>query len=294
VTPRWRRSMPFPLPPAESVPPNRILSVAGKEQPVTSSGPPTISEMAPSERVAVITGASSGIGEATARGLKAAGFAVVLGARREERLMAVASELGGRGLPLDVRDPASIHAFVGAISAEYGQVEILINNAGLAAGLQPLAEGNDDDWVQMMETNVLGLLRVTKAMLPLLRRAPRAHIVNLGSVAGFEVYAGGVGYTASKHAVRAITKTLRLELMGEPIRVTEVEPGMVETEFSLVRFKGDQERASNVYKGMEPLTGADVADCIVWVVTRPPHVNIDEMVVRPIAQATVRDVARHS
>jgi len=245
-------------------------------------------------RVAVVTGASSGIGEATARGLRQAGFAVVLGARREDRLMAVARELGGRGLPLDVREPASIAAFVDAIAAEYGQVEILINNAGLAAGLQPLAEGNDGDWVQMMETNVLGLLRVTKAMLPLLRRAPQAHIVNLGSVAGFEVYPGGVGYTASKHAVRAITKTLRLELMGEPIRVTEVEPGMVETEFSLVRFKGDQERASNVYKGMQPLTGADVADCIVWAVTRPPHVNIDEMVVRPIAQATARDVARRS
>ena len=248
--------------------------------------------MPASDRIAVITGASSGIGEATARGLRSAGFFVVLGARREERLMAVARELGGRGFPLDVRDPASIEAFRAAIAAEYGQVEVLVNNAGLAAGLQPLAEGNDDDWVQMMETNVLGLLRVTRAMLPLLRRAPRAHIVNLGSVAGFEVYPGGVGYTASKHAVRAITKTLRLELMGEPIRVTEIEPGMVETEFSLVRFKGDQERASNVYKGMQPLTGADVADCIVWAVTRPPHVNVDEMVVRPIAQATARDVAR--
>ena len=250
--------------------------------------------MPASDRIAVITGASSGIGEATARGLRSAGFFVVLGARREERLMAVARELGGRGFPLDVRDPASIEAFTAAIAAEYGQVEVLVNNAGLAAGLQPLAEGNDDDWVQMMETNVLGLLRVTRAMLPLLRRAPRAHIVNLGSVAGFEVYPGGVGYTASKHAVRAITKTLRLELMGEPIRVSEIEPGMVETEFSLVRFKGDRERASTVYKGMEPLTGADVADCIVWVITRPPHVNVDEMVVRPIAQATVRDVARKS
>ena len=247
-----------------------------------------------SDRIAVVTGASSGIGEATARGLRDAGFFVVLGARREDRLMAVAHELGGRGLPLDVRDLASIDAFTAAIAAEYGQVEILINNAGLAAGLQPLAQGNDDDWVQMMETNVLGLLRVTRAMLPLLRRAPRAHIVNLGSVAGFEVYPGGVGYTASKHAVRAITKTLRIELMGEPIRVTEIEPGMVETEFSLVRFKGDQERASNVYQGMRPLTGADIADCIVWVVTRPPHVNVDEMVVRPIAQATARDVARKS
>src|SRR6267378_1312112 len=248
--------------------------------------------MAEPARIAVVTGASSGIGEATARGLREAGFFVVLGARRQDRLMTVARELGGRGLALDVRDPASIEAFTAAIAAEFGQVEVLVNNAGLAAGLQPLAEGNDDDWVQMMETNVLGLLRVTKAMLPLLRRAPRAHIVNLGSVAGFEVYPGGVGYTASKHAVRAITRTLRLELLGEPIRVTEVEPGMVETEFSLVRFKGDRERAASVYKGMQPLTGADVADCIIWAVTRPPNVNIDEMVVRPIAQATARDVAR--
>jgi len=250
--------------------------------------------MAEPARIAVVTGASSGIGEATARGLREAGFFVVLGARRQDRLMTVARELGGRGLALDVRDPASIEAFTAAIAAEFGQVEVLVNNAGLAAGLQPLAEGNDDDWVQMIETNVLGLLRVTKAMLPLLRRAPRAHIVNLGSVAGFEVYPGGVGYTASKHAVRAITKTLRLELMGEPIRVTEIEPGLVETEFSLVRFKGDRERASTVYKGIQPLTGADVADCIVWVVTRPAHVNVDEMVVRPIAQATARDVARKS
>ena len=240
----------------------------------------------------MVTGASSGIGEATARGLREAGFFVVVGARRQDRVMAIAQELGGRGLPLDVRDPASIEAFRAAIAAEFGQVEILVNNAGLAAGLAPLAEGNDDDWVQMMETNVLGLLRVTKAMLPLLRKAPRAHIVNLGSVAGFEVYPGGVGYTASKHAVRAITRTLRLELMGEPIRVTEIEPGMVETEFSLIRFKGDAKRASTVYQGMQPLTGADVADCIVWAVTRPPHVNVDEMVVRPIAQATTRDVAR--
>jgi NADP-dependent 3-hydroxy acid dehydrogenase YdfG len=240
----------------------------------------------------VVTGASSGIGEATARGLAREGFTLVLGARRRDRLEAVAHELGALAIPVDVRDLTSIHSFVGAIEARFPQVEILINNAGLAAGLQPLAEGNDDDWVQMMETNVLGLLRVTKAMLPLLRRAPRAHIVNLGSVAGFEVYPGGVGYTASKHAVRAITRTLRLELMGEPIRVTEIEPGMVETEFSLVRFKGDAQRAASVYQGMQPLTGSDVADCIIWAVTRPPHVNIDEMVVRPIAQATTRDVAR--
>jgi hypothetical protein len=250
--------------------------------------------MAASQRVAVVTGASSGIGEATARALAGAGFLVVIGARRDDRVRALAQEIGGRGLHLDVRDRGSIEDFVRAIDAEFHEVEILINNAGLAAGLQPLAEGSDDDWVQMMETNVLGILRVTKAMLPLLRRAPRAHIVNLGSVAGFEVYEGGVGYTASKHGVRAITRTLRLELLGEPIRVSEVSPGLVETEFSLVRFKGDQERAAAVYRGMQPLTGADIADCILWVVTRPPNVNIDELVVRPIAQATARarDVAR--
>jgi NADP-dependent 3-hydroxy acid dehydrogenase YdfG len=239
-----------------------------------------------------VTGASSGIGEATARALAGAGFQLVLGARRDDRVNALAAELGGRGFHLDVRDLASIQAFASEIKAAYRQIEVLINNAGLAAGLQPLAEGSDDDWVQMMETNVLGVLRVTKALLPLLRAAPRAHIINLGSVAGFEVYPGGVGYTASKHGVRAITRTLRLELMGEPIRVTEVMPGMVETEFSLVRFKGDRERAATVYKGMEPLTGADIADCILWCVTRPPNVNIDELVVRPIAQATTRDVAR--
>jgi NADP-dependent 3-hydroxy acid dehydrogenase YdfG len=258
---------------------------------VSSREPPTIN-IVPQQRVAVVTGASSGIGEATARALSTAGFHAVLGARRLERVRALASEIGGRGFELDVRQPASIAAFVKAITEEYQQVELLINNAGLAAGLQPLADGSEDDWVQMMETNVLGILRVTKALLPLLRRSPAAHIVNLGSVAGFEVYPGGVGYTASKHGVRAITKTLRLELMGEPIRVTEIAPGMVETEFSLVRFKGDRDRAAAVYQGMEPLTGADVADCILWVVTRPPHVNIDELVVRPIAQATTRDVAR--
>lgn len=239
-----------------------------------------------------MTGASSGIGEATARALAGAGFQVVLGARRDDRVSALAAELGGRGFHLDVRDLSSIQAFASEIEEAYGQIEILINNAGLAAGLQPLAEGSDDDWAQMMETNVLGVLRVTKALLPLLRAAPRAHIVNLGSVAGFEVYPGGVGYTASKHGVRAITRTLRLELMGEPIRITEVLPGMVDTEFSVVRFKGDRERAAAVYRGMEPLTGADIADCILWCVMRPPNVNIDELVVRPIAQATTRDVAR--
>ena len=245
-------------------------------------------------RVAVVTGASSGFGEATARSLAAEGFTLVVGARRMDRLAALAAETGARALSLDVRDLASIARFVESIGAEYGHIDVLVNNAGLSAGLDPVAEGQDDDWVQMMETNVLGVLRVTRACLPLLRKAERAHIVNLGSVARFEVYPGGVGYTASKHAVRAISKTLRLELLGEPIRVTEIAPGLAETEFSLVRFKGDRERAAAPYQGLQPLVATDIADCIVWVVTRPAHVNIDEIVVRPIGQATVRDYARRS
>jgi len=248
--------------------------------------------MSEARRIAVVTGASSGFGEATARSLANAGFTLVVGARRMDRLSVLAGEIGAHPLPLDVRDLESIAGFVEAIAREFGQVEILVNNAGLSAGLEPVADGHDDDWVQMMETNVLGLLRMTRACLPLLRRAPRAHIVNIGSVAGFEVYPGGVGYTASKHAVRAISRTLRLELLGEPIRVTEIAPGLAETEFSLVRFKGDRERAAAPYRGLKPLVAADVADCVLWVVTRPDHVNVDELVVRPIAQASTRDYAR--
>jgi len=244
------------------------------------------------ERIAVVTGASSGIGAATARGLARAGFHVVGGARRTGRLQALAEEVGATALALDVTDPASIEAFRAAVAERHGRADLLVNNAGLAAGLDPIAEGDDRDWQVMLDTNVLGLLRVTRAFLPLLRAAPRAHIVNLGSVAGFEVYPGGAGYTASKHAVRAVTGTLRLELNGEPIRVTEIAPGMVETEFSEVRFGGDTRRAAGVYAGVQPLTADDIADCIVWAATRPPHVDIDLMVVRPVAQAAAHLVAR--
>jgi hypothetical protein len=244
------------------------------------------------ERIAVVTGASSGIGAATARGLTRAGFQVVAGARRTGRLRALAEEVGATALALDVTDPASIESFRAAVAERYGRADLLINNAGLAAGLDPIADGDDRDWQVMLDTNVLGLLRVTRAFLPLLRAAPHAHIVNLGSIAGFEVYPGGAGYTASKHAVRAVTGTLRLELNGEPIRITEIAPGMVETEFSEVRFGGDSGRAAGVYAGVQPLTAEDIADCIVWAVTRPPHVDIDVMVVRPVAQAAAHLVAR--
>ena len=241
------------------------------------------------KRTAVVTGASSGIGAATARLLAEAGFDVIIGARRIERLREVAEPIGARGIALDVRDRSSVEAF----AAQVERCDVLVNNAGGALGLEPLAQADDEHWRGMWETNVLGLMFVTRALLPKLEASGSGHIVNVGSIAGFETYPGGAGYTSVKHAVRAITRTLRIELLGKPVRVTEIDPGLVETEFSIVRL-GSQERADKVYEGMTPLTGDDIADCIVWAVTRPPHVNIDEMTVRPIAQATARDVARNA
>ena len=241
--------------------------------------------------VAVVTGASSGIGAATVVALGRLGYRIVAGARRLERVRRVVGERG-LALPLDVTNLDSINAFVGEVQKKFGRIDVLVNNAGLARGLTPIAEASDQDWIEMWETNVLGLMRVTRACLPLLRKARHGHIVNLGSIAGFETYVGGAGYTASKHAVHAISRTLRLELNGEPIRVTEVMPGMVETEFSIVRFHGDRQAAKKVYQGVKPLVAADIADCIVYAVTRPAHVDIDEIVVRPIAQATAWKVAR--
>jgi NADP-dependent 3-hydroxy acid dehydrogenase YdfG len=247
----------------------------------------------PGERIAVVTGASSGIGAAGARRLAGAGFHVVAGARRADRLQPLAEEVGATTLSLDVTDPASVAAFAAAVRDRHGHADLLVNNAGTGPGLDPIADGRDADWQVTLDTNVVGLLRVTRTFLPLLRAAPHAHIVNLGSIAGFEVYPGGAGYTASKHAVRAVTDTLRLELNGEPIRITEIAPGMVETEFSVIRFRGDQGRADAVYAGVEPLTADDIADCITWAVTRPRHVDIDFMVVRPVAQAASYRVARN-
>ncbi|HET9050340.1 MAG TPA: SDR family NAD(P)-dependent oxidoreductase [Candidatus Dormibacteraeota bacterium] len=240
-------------------------------------------------RTAVVTGASSGIGEATVRALRAGGFDVVAGARREDRLRRLAEETGCRWAPLDVTDDASVEAF----AAQAGDCAILVNNAGGALGVDALEAADLDRYLRMYETNVLGLVRVTRALLPRLLESGDGHVVNVGSIAGFETYPGGGGYTAVKHAVRALTRTLRLELLGRPVRVTEVDPGLVDTEFSLVRL-GDEGRARAVYAGVTPLTGADIADCIVWAVTRPPHVDIDEIVVRPRDQATARDVSRRT
>ncbi|HEY3452505.1 MAG TPA: SDR family NAD(P)-dependent oxidoreductase [Myxococcales bacterium] len=239
-------------------------------------------------RVAVITGASAGIGAATARVLAKQGFEVVLGARRKDRVQSLAKELDGRAYSLDVTDPESVKAFAERIPV----AAVLINNAGLSRGLDPIETGNEKHWREMLETNVMGLLRVTHALLPALSKAPHAHIVNLGSVAGFEVYPGGGGYCATKHAVRAISLTLRLELNGRPIRITEIDPGMVETEFSVVRFEGDAARAKKVYEGLTPLTAEDVAETIGYAVSRPPHVNLDQIVMRPIAQAAAHQVTR--
>ena len=241
--------------------------------------------------VAVVTGASSGIGAATVVALGRLGYRIVAGARRVDRVRRVVGERG-LALPMDVTKPDSIDAFVAEVQKKFGRIDVLVNNAGLARGLTPVDNSSDQDWIDMWETNVLGLMRVTRACLPLLRKAKHGHIVNLGSIAGFETYVGGAGYTASKHAVHAISRTLRLELNGEPIRITEVMPGMVETEFSLVRFHGDRQAAKKVYEGVKPLVAADIADCIAFAVTRPPHVDIDEIVVRPIAQAAAWKVAR--
>ena len=220
--------------------------------------------------------------------LAAAGFEVVAAARRVERCEEVAREVGGRAIRLDVADPDS----VAKLAEDLPEVSVLVNNAGGALGLEPVAEADEENWRQMYETNVMGVMRVTKALLPALERSDDGHVVVVGSVAGVEVYPGGAGYTAAKHAANAVTRTLRLELLGKAIRVSEVAPGMVETEFSLTRFGGDEGKAAKVYEGTTPLTAEDVADAIAYVVTRPRHVDVDYLSIKPTQQATARDVHR--
>ena len=246
---------------------------------------------ATTKRIAVVTGASSGFGAATAIALAKIGYTVVGGARRVDRVKRYVGA-GGLGLELDVTKRDSVERFVGEVRKRFGHIDVLVNNAGGALGQTPVAEALDADWIGMWNVNVLGLMFMTRACLPLLRKAKVGHIVNMGSIAGFETYKGGAGYTSVKHAVRAISRTLRLELNGEPIRVTEIAPGLAETEFALVRFKGDRAAAKAVYAGLKPLTAEDVAECVVFAVTRPPHVDIDEIVVRPVAQATTFQVSR--
>lgn len=241
-----------------------------------------------SHGTAVVTGASSGIGMATARRLAAEGFEVVVGARREDRLRTLAEEIGGRAMRLDVTDPQSVEEFCAAVP----ECRVLVNAAGGAVGRDRIEDSSDEDWTSMYESNVLGSLRMTRTLLPALERSGDGHIVMVGSIAGYEAYTGGGGYNAAKFAVRAMTKVLRQELLGRPLRISEIDPGMVETEFSLVRFRGDESQAAAVYKGMTPLTADDIADCIAFVVTRPSHVNIDALVVLARDQSGATTVHR--
>ena len=239
--------------------------------------------------VAVVTGASSGIGRATARWLAADGFDVVLAARREDRLRELAAETGGRPVALDVTDDASVAALAEAVP----RCDVLVNVAGGAFGMDPVESGSVADWRRMYEVNVLGTLRITKALLPALKASGRGDVLVVTSTAAIGPYEGGAGYTGAKHAERMLTTTLRLELIGEPVRVIDIAPGAVATEeFSLVRFEGDAERAAKVYEGYDPLVADDVADVITFALTRPHHVNIDTLVVRPRAQVSNTQIAR--
>lgn len=232
----------------------------------------------------MVTGASSGIGEATARALADDGYHVVVGARRTDRIESLAAEIGGRAQHLDVTDAESVETFVASLD----RVDVLVNNAGGAKGLATVADADLDDWRWMWETNVIGTLRVTKAMLPLLEASGDGLIVTITSIAAIEAYDNGSGYTAAKHGQSVLHRTLRPELLGKPIRLTEILPGMVETEFSLVRFDGDAERADAVYDGLTPLSAADVAEVIAFAASRPPHVNLDRIVLMPRDQASAR------
>ncbi|GAA1887822.1 SDR family oxidoreductase [Asanoa iriomotensis] len=249
--------------------------------------------------IAIVTGASSGIGAATARRLATEGFTVVLAARRADRLDELVTQITDAGgaavaVPCDVTSDESVAALAEAVAGLGDQVTLLVNNAGGAIGLDPVEHGSVADWQWMYEVNVLGTLRVTKALLPQLEASQAGTIVMVSSTAGFIVYEGGGGYSVAKHGMTAMTGTLRLELAGRPVRVIEVDPGMVRTdEFAKIRFRGDEQRAAAVYEGVEmPLTADDVADCIAWCATRPQHVNIDRLVVRPLAQAAQHKVAK--
>jgi NADP-dependent 3-hydroxy acid dehydrogenase YdfG len=239
---------------------------------------------------AVVTGASSGIGAATARALAKAGYHVICAARRVDRLEELAAEIGGTAIACDVTDVDQVAALADAVG---GTLEVLVNNAGGAFGVGPVVEGDPDQWRQMYEINVIGTLNVTKALTPALIASGAGTIINTGSIAGHLAYEGGGGYTAAKHGVAVMTETLRLELNGQPVRVTEIAPGMVRTEeFSLVRL-GDKDKADAVYAGVAaPLVAEDVADAICWVATRPQHVNIDLLVIKPLAQAAPHKVDR--
>lgn len=244
------------------------------------------------DRVVFVTGASSGIGRACARAFAREGARLIVAARRLERLHALEPELSQLGAPavyvdtFDVRDAQAVAARIEALPAEWREIDVLINNAGLSRGLDVLHEGKLADWNEMIDTNVKGLLWVTRSVLPGMVERRGGHIINIGSVAGHEVYPGGSVYCATKHAVAALNRCLGIDTLGTGVRVSSVDPGMVETEFSLVRFHGDAERADGVYEGFEALRGEDVAEAVIFCATRPPHANVREMILMPAAQAT--------
>lgn len=248
------------------------------------------------KRIALITGATSGIGEATARLLAVNQFKLILCGRRKDRLKKLADELKLQTevitLSFEVRNQKAVASSIDSLPAEWKEIDVLINNAGNAHGLDPIQTGSVDDWDAMMDINVKGLLYVTKAVLPVMVKRNSGHIINLGSIAGKEIYANGNVYCASKFAVDALTKGMRIDLNAHSIKVTAIHPGLVETEFSLVRFKGDEQRAASVYKGFDPLKGRDIADLILFALTRPPHVVVADLVVLPTAQASATVVKK--
>lgn len=242
-------------------------------------------------RIVLVTGASAGIGEACVRAFASQGARVIAAARRMERLEALARELRQAGgevlsLGLDVRDRAAVERTLGRLPEGWGAVEVLVNNAGLGRGLEKLYEGDPSEWDEMLDTNVKGLLYVTRTIVPGMVSRGRGHVINIGSVAGREVYPGGNVYCASKFAVKALTRGLKMDLTGTPVRVTTIDPGMVETDFSVVRFRGDKARASKVYENIEALKAEDIADAAVWAATRPERVDVAEIVIMPVAQSS--------
>jgi len=249
-------------------------------------------------KVVFITGASSGIGLACARIFAADGAKILLAARRLDRLNALADELRAafkvpvHAFALDVRDQPAVERAIGSLPPGWAPIDVLVNNAGLSRGLDKIHEGKLSDWEEMIDTNIKGLLYVSRAVIPGMVARGSGHIINIGSIAGHEIYPGGNVYCGTKHAVKAISQGMRIDLVATPLRVSSVDPGMVETEFSLVRYHGDKERADKTYKGLTPLTGDDIADAVHYCATRPPHVNINDMIVMPQAQAGVLVVNR--
>ncbi len=250
------------------------------------------------DKVVFVTGATSGIGQACAEAFAGAGARLLVCGRRAERLRELAARLKGGGatmvhtLVLDVRDAGAVARAVESLPEPFREIEVLVNNAGLSRGLEPVHEGSLADWEEMVDTNLKGLLHVSRAVLPGMVARGRGHVINIGSIAGREAYPGGNVYCATKHAVLGLTRGMRLDLCGSGVRVSTVDPGLVHTEFSTVRFHGDQERADATYGGMTPLTGADVAEVVLWVATRPAHVNAAEVLVLPTDQASTTRVHR--